>query len=191
MAVRLGFVVLALGALAPAALAHELADPRVIIVVASKEKLELRINELTSVPESEKLRRGFDGNHDGSLDDAELSDLESFLALRATANLSLEENASKLALATVSRTIKTAGSRVEATDPLSVDVVLEAVPSGVKGVSLVLKDWRADEHPVRVAVLASGVALESVSRGQLDAKRGLATGISLDRRSALSLRYRR
>lgn len=177
---------------AASALAHDLKDPRVIIVVASKEKVELRINEMTSVAESEKLRRGFDGDHDGRLDDAEQSDLTSFLAVRATANLALEEAGVKLSMTTASRTLKSANARTDATDPLSVDVVLEATPAATgTAVALVLKDWRTDEHPVRVAVMASGVSLESASAGRLDMTRGLVTGIALSRSDALTLRYRR
>ena len=76
---------------ASAGWAHDIADPRVLVLVLSKDKIELRVNELTPVPESEVLRRRFDGDRSGTLDDSELSDLTSYLAIVATRNLGLEE----------------------------------------------------------------------------------------------------
>ena len=186
--------ILALGLvlLAPAdAWAHDLTDPRVLVVVPAKDTVELRVNEMTSVAESAELRRRFDGDRTGTLDDSEQSDLSSFLAIRATKNLSIEENGVALPLVTGSRVLRNAGTKVDASDPLSIDVVLEAKPAGAKDVTVVVKDWRGDDHAIRVAVLASGVGLRSASSGAVDAKRGLVTGVTLDRAHALTLRYRR
>lgn len=187
--------VIVIGALsAGAALAHDLKDPRVVIVVAAKKSVELRVNDMSSVAESDEIRRRFDGDRDGRLDDSEQSDLTSFLAIRATVNLSLEENGKKLPLVTASRVLRNGGGRIDAHQPLSVDVVLHAAPAATAAaggaVTLVVGDWRADEHPVRMAVLGSSVTIVSASAGDLDEKRGLVTGVSLDRKRVLTLRYR-
>ena len=171
--------------------AHEITDPRVLVVVPGKDGLELRVNEMTPAAESAELRRRFDGDRSGTLDDSEQSDLASFLAIRATKNLAVEENGAALPLKTASRLLRNAGDKVDASDPLSIDVVLEARPAAAKDVNVVVKDFRADDHAIRVAVLASGVTLESASSGTLDAKRGLVTAVVLDRAHTLALRYRR
>ena len=186
--VRMAAVVACLAA--GSALAHELKDPRVIVVLAGRSRVELRVNEMSSVPESEEIRRRFDGDRDGRLDDSEQSDLTSFLAIRATRNLSVEQNGGALPLVTQKRTLRSSGDRVDATDPLSVDVVLTAALAKAVPATLTMKDWRADDHAVRVAVLSSGVAFESASTGALDAKRGLVSGVELDRERALILRFR-
>ena len=173
------------------AFAHEIADPRVLVIVPSKDAIELRVNEMTPLAESAQLRQRFDGDHTGTLDDSEQSDLASFLAVRATAQLSVEENGAALALETTSRVLRNAGPRVDASLPLSIDVVLQARPAGAKEVAVLVKDHRADDHAIRVAVLASGVTLRAASAGELDAKRGLVTGVVLDRAHALTLRYQR
>ena len=173
---------------------HDITDPRVLVVVPAKDSIELRVNEMTPLAESAELRLRFDGDRTGTLDDSEQSDLASFLAIRATKHLSIEEGGVALAMTTSSRVLRNAGSRVDASDPLSIDVVLQAKPAGAKvagEVTVVVKDQRADDHAVRVAVLASGVALRSASSGTLDAKRGLVTGVTLDRAHALTLRYGR
>lgn len=171
--------------------AHDITDPRVLVVVPGKDTLELRVNEMTPAAESAELRRRFDGDRSGRLDDSEQSDLASFLSIRATKNLAVEENGAALSLKTASRLLRNAGDKVDASDPLSIDVVLEARPAGVKEVRVVVRDFRADDHSIRVAVLASGVALEEASSGTLDAKRGLVTGVVLDRAHTLALRYGR
>jgi hypothetical protein len=178
---------------APAGFAHEIADPRVLVVVPSRDKLELRINELTPVPESGTLRRRFDGDRSGTLDDSELSDLTSYLAIRATRNLAVEEGGVALALTHATRDLRNKNNRADATDPLSVDVVVEARPAGAKdgSVNVLVKDSRADDHAVKAVVQASGVSLLAASAGVLDAKRGLVTGASLDGTHTLSLRYSR
>ena len=56
-------------------------------------------------------------------------------------------------------------------------------------VTIVVEDHRPDDHAIRAAVLASGVSLVSASAGTLDAKRGVVTGVMLDRAHALTLRY--
>ena len=173
---------------------HDITDPRVLVVVPAKDSIELRVNEMTPLAESAELRLRFDGDRTGTLDDSEQSDLASFLAIRATKHLSIEEGGVALAMTTSSRVLRNAGSRVDASDPLSIDVVLQAKPAGAKvagEVTVVVKDQRPDDHAVRVAVLASGVALRSASSGTLDAKRGLVTGVTLDRAHALTLRYGR
>lgn len=170
---------------------HDITDPRVLVVVPAKESLELRVNEMTPAAESAELRRRFDGDRTGTLDDSEQSDLASFLAIRATRYLTVEQDAAALPLTTASRVLRNAGSRVDVSDPLSIDVVLEARPAGTKDVTVVVKDSRSDEHAIRAAVLASGVTLGSASAGVLDAKRGLVTGVSLDRSHPLTLRYQR
>jgi hypothetical protein len=186
-------LVLAVLVTAPAGWAHDIADPRVLVVVPSKDKIELRVNELTPVPESEILRRRFDGDRSGTLDDSELSDLTSFLAIRATRNLAVEESGAALPLTQATRALRSSGNKVDATAPLSVDVVLEAKPTGAKdgAVTVVLKDYRSDDHRIQAVVLASGVSLASASAGVLDTKRGLVTGASLDRTQTLTLRYSR
>lgn len=186
--VRVGLVAACLAA--AFALAHDLKDPRVIVVLAGRSHVELRVNEMTSVPESEEIRRRFDGDRDGRLDDSEQSDLTSFLAIRATRNLSIEQNGGALPLVTQKRTLRSSGDRVDATDPLSVDVVLSAAIAKPSPVTLAMRDWRADDHAVRVAVLSSGVTFESASAGALDAKRGLVSGVELDRERVLILRFR-
>lgn len=179
---------------APPAHAHDITDPRVLVVVPAKDTIELRVNEMTPLAESAELRMRFDGDRSGTLDDSEQSDLASFLAIRATKHLSIEEGGVALVMTTSSRVLRNAGSRVDTSEPLSIDVVLQAKPAGanVAGeVTVVVKDQRPDDHVVRVAVLASGVTLRSASAGTLDAKRGLVTGVTLDRAHALTLRYGR
>ena len=187
---RRALLVLALLVGLPAS-AHEIADPRVLVVVASKDKIELRVNEMTPVPESEVLRRRFDGDRNGTLDDSERSDLASFLVVRATRHLKVEESGTSLLLTYTDRKLRNVGMRVDATEPLAIDVVLEARPAGAEAVTLTLSDRYDDEHPVRVAVTALGVTLEHASAGALDAKRGRVVGASLDRTQTLTLRYRR
>lgn len=186
------FPCLALATLAAVdARAHEIADPRVLVVVPARDTLELRVNEMTPVAESADLRRRFDGDRTGTLDDSEQSDLTSFLAIRATRNLAVEEAGTPLVLATKSRVLRNGSEPLDSAKPLSVDVVMETRPSATKDVTVVVKDTRGDDHVIRVAVLASGVTLQESSAGDLDAKRGLVTGVALDRAHALTLRYRR
>lgn len=188
---RRGLLALVLGLVAtPVARAHDLADPRVLVVVVSKDKIELRVNEMTPVSESEVLRRRFDGDRSGTLDDSELSDLASFLAVRATRSLKIEESGAALPLRHADRVLRNAGTRVDATQPLSVDVVLEARPTGRDEITVVLRDEYDDAHPVKTAAMARGVTFVSASAGDLDAKRGLLSGALLDRTHALTLRYR-
>jgi hypothetical protein len=94
-----------------------------------------------------------------------------------------------LPLVTQNRLLRSDGNRVGATDPLSVDVVLRAVPAIEPQMMLTLQDWRSDDHPVRVAVLSSGVTLSTTSSGQLDTKRGVISGVSIDRSRALTVRF--
>lgn len=165
--------------------AHDIADPRVLVVVVREDRVEVRVNELTAVAESAELRRRFDGDRDGRLDDSEESDLASFLAIRATKNLSIERDGAAVPLDPTSRRLR-GGARVDAGGPLSIDVILTGALAESGG--LTLRDWRADDHAVRAVVqTANGVRLASASSGTIDLARGLLTGVSLDRTQALTI----
>jgi len=78
---------------------HTISDPRVIVLVPNPDQLEIRLNDMTQPgDESVSLRRRFDGNRDGKLDDAEASLLESFLVTRATLNLKLWQDGKSIPL---------------------------------------------------------------------------------------------
>lgn len=173
-------------AMAPQALAHDVPEPRVLVVVIGTSSVEVRLNEMFAGAEAEELRRRFDGDRDGRIDDAEESNLASFLAIRSTANVRVEAgDGVVLPLATESRLLR--GARDEA-QALSLDVVLRAPLA--PPASVTIRDARTDDHAVRVAVISSGVEIESASQGILDAARGRVTGVSLDRDRALTVRVR-
>lgn len=188
-------ILLALAAVPAMAVAHEVADPRVVVLVARPHELELRVNDLEQPGRaSVELRRRFDGNRNGTLDDAEREDLAAFLAARATSNLAVHEAGAKGAspLSIVSRTLRGDDGAVDASTPLSVDVVLRTALSTSSGTAaLTVRDWRADGHPVRVAVRAEEVQLQSIRPGRLAKEGRLATGIALTRTSALEVRFGR
>ena len=179
---------LVLALLVPAmANAHGLADPRVIVLVVAPGRVELRVNEVSPIEESVSLRKRFDGDRNGTLDDSERSDLETFLALRATTNLRVTAADGKaIQLKTEERALRGAEGALDASDALSVDVVLSAT---VREASVTIADWRTDAHPVRLAVLADRVALRSTSAGSLDAGRGVVTGVDLERGKSLTLAW--
>ena len=181
-------------ALAPAtARAHDIADPRVLVIVPGPERLEIRLNELEPRGGSgTELRDRFDEDRDGTLRDDERATLEAFLATRATRNLRVTQGGKPLALETVSRTLK--GGDGQGAGPgsetLSIDVVLAAKPVG-KRVEVSISDWRPDGHEVRGAVIAVDARIVSASQGTLDAKKPVVTGVALDRDRALLLVYER
>lgn len=163
--------------------AHVIADPRVVVLVPTPKGLEIRINEMSQPgEESIALRRRYDGDRDGKLDDSESSDLASFLVARATVNLKLLQNGKPLAWKERSRAL--AGTRlgVGSSDSLSIDLVLEAAPVADKRhVAISVSDSRQDGHAVKLAVLAEGVTISRTSLGELGADSTVVTGVALDR----------
>ena len=189
--VRPLLIVLAASLAAGVAAAHGIRDPRVLVVVAGKESIEFRLNETFDPGDSELWRRRFDGDESGTLDDSERSDLTSFLAVRATHNLAVEVDGSRRKLATESRVLRGVGESVSSKGSLSLDVALRAPAEAATGktVTVVVRDHRGDDHAVKAAVLGSGVTLQFASQGQLEAGRGVVTGIVLDRKHSLTLKY--
>lgn len=188
-----GFVlVLAVGFTTATAGAHDIVDPRVLVVVPGPERLEIRLNELEPAgAASTELRDRFDEDRDGSLRDDERANLEAFLATRAMRNLKVSQDGKPLVLETVSRTFKGGeGRRRGGSDTLSIDVVLAATPVG-KRVEVSIADWRPDGHEVRVAVIAVDARIVSASQGTLDPKKPVVTGVALDRDRVLTLVYER
>ena len=162
--------------------AHVISDPRVLVVVPTGALLEIRVNEMSQPgEESISLRRRFDGDRDGKLDDSEKSDLASFLVLRATKNLKVWQDGKPLAFSEKTRAIRGTEKGIDTSDSVSIDVVLVAKPvARSKHVSIEIGDWRPDGHAVRVAVLGEGAQLVKSSLGEIDRQRGVVTGISLD-----------
>ena len=180
-------LLLAAAVLPLSAHAHGLADPRVIVLVLAPEKIELRVNEVTPVEDSVVLRGRFDGDRNGTLDDSERSDLETFLALRATSNLAVTDPAGKrIALVTEERVLRGAEGALDAAEPLSVDVVLRATP---REPAITVADSRNDAHPVRLAALADRVRVLRASAGTVDAARGVVTGVDLERGKTLTVAW--
>lgn len=185
---RRGVLAIVLAAATSSALAHDVEDPRVLVVVVTPASIEVRLNELFVGPEAEELRRRFDADRSGRLDDSEESDLASFLAIRSARSLRVEVDGKALGLATGSRVLR--GARDAGTGALSLDLVLRGSGT-LAGRDVTLRDARDDDHAVRAAVLATGGArLEAASLGTLDAGRGLVRDVSLDRENALTLRVR-
>lgn len=173
------------------AFAHDVSDPRVLVIVPGPERLEIRVNDVEPAgPKATELRNRFDEDDDGTLRDDERANLEAFLATRATRNLKVTQGKKPLALETVSRSFKGADGQLRGSDSLSVDVVLAARPAGTR-VEVRIADWRPDGHEVRAAVAAEGARVVSASRGTPDPKKPVVTGISLDREHALVLVYER
>ena len=175
------------------ALGHTIADPRVVVLVAKPGALEVRVNELTQPgEESAALRRRYDGDRDGKIDDSEASDLASFLVARSLTNLRVWQDGKPLALKEQSRALKGIASGVGSSDSLSIDVVLTTQPVVAAGghVKVTLGDWRPDGHAVRVAVLAQdGVVLAKTTLGSLESEGQVATGIALEQASSEQLEY--
>lgn len=194
MRLRRTAILLGLAAVPVTVAAHGISDPRVLVVVPRPHEVEVRVNDLEHPGRASiELRRRFDADRNGTLDDAEREDLAGFLAARATANLSVRTAAGTGTppLTMVSRSLRGdgGGGGVEASTPLSIDVVLRAAITTTGGTTiLTVRDWRGDGHPVRAAVLAEEVRLESVRPGTLAREGRLATGISLTRGASLEIR---
>lgn len=184
--------VLIAASFAPApAIAHEIADPRVLVIVPGPARLEIRINDLEPPgAASTELRTRFDEDHDGTLRDDERANLEAFLVTRATRNLKVTQGGKPLALETLSRSFKGGEGRGRGSDTLSVDVVLAARPVGAR-VEVSIADARPDGHEVRVAVIGVDARIISASQGTLDPKKPVVTGVSLDKDRVLVLVYER
>ncbi|HVO31386.1 MAG TPA: hypothetical protein VMV18_11635 [bacterium] len=176
--------------------AHVIPDPRVLVIVVTPAGLEIRVNDMGQPgDDSASTRRRFDVNRDGKLDDSERSDLASFLVARATGNLRVSQDGKVLALKERSRALHGVEKGIEASDAISIDVVLDATPQAAKDgtVSATIGDWRADGHAVRAAVLAQGGAvLRKSTLGSLEPADAatVATGISLDRDQTVTLTWR-
>lgn len=172
-----------LSLVAPSAFAHVVADPRVVVLVPTPKGLEVRINEMSQPgEESIALRRRYDGDRDGKLDDSESADLASFLVARATINLKLLQNGKPLPLKERSRALTGTRLGVGSSDSLSIDIVLEAAPVADKRhVAISVLDSRQDGHAVKLAVLADGVTISRTSLGELGADSTVVTGVALDR----------
>lgn len=178
--------------LAAPASAHTIADPRVVVLVAKATGLELRVNELTQPgEESIAIKRRYDGDRDGKIDDSEGSDLAGFLVARSIANIRLWQDGKPLVLKESTRALKGIANGVSASDSLSIDIILTTQPAAVgHSVKITMGDWRPDGHAVRVAVLAQdGVVLTKTSLGTLESDGSVATGISLEQTSSELLEY--
>lgn len=184
-------VAASISAIAAPAFAHTINDPRVVVLVPKPASFEVRINELTQPgEESIALRRRYDVDRNGKLDDSESSDLASFLIARATANLRVWQGGKALPLKEVTRSFK-AGPSVGSSDSLSIDLILSTQPAAEAGhVKVTVGDWRTDGHAVRVAILSQdGVTLTKTSLGSLESGGQVATGISLEQTSSELLEY--
>ena len=190
---RRAALIVALVAMPAAALAHALPDPTVIVVAPSKGALEVRINDMTQPgEESVALKRQFDENGDGRLEDNERKDLLDFVVARAQAHLAVLQSGQRLSLTIAGSALHGDEQPVGSSQSLSLDLVLRARPApgaGGRATEVTVRDWRDDGHVVRCAVMGQGVRLLAVSPGTLDASAPIATGIDLSRETALSLRY--
>lgn len=189
---RRAALLVALLALPSVALAHALPDPTVIVVAPSKDGLDVRVNDMTQPgEESIALKRRFDENGDGRLEENERTDLLDFAVARAEAHLAVLQSGQRLSLSIAGKALHGTDQPVDSSESLSLDLVLRARPApGAGGATEVtIRDWRDDGHVVRCAVMGQGVRLLAVSPGKLDASAPIATGIDLSRESALSLRY--